>query len=79
MGKYDPRQDLWSKKKWTKAMIDDTGCPYVSQHQMLVRNACLMPYYQLNESPDDSNFTVAVSLEKADVLEVDEANNKLFD
>ena len=79
MGKYDPRQDLWSKKKWTKAMIDDTGCPYVSQDQMLVRNVCLMPHYQPNESPQESNFNhyVDVNLLKADILKVDEDNDKL--
>ena len=79
MGKYDPRQGLWSKKKWTKAMIDDTGCPYVSQDQMLVRNVCLMPHYQPNESPQESNFNhyVDVNLLKADILKVDEDNDKL--
>ena len=79
MGKYDPRRDLWSKKKWTKAMIDDTGCPYVSQDQMLVRNVCLMPHYQPNEPPQESNFNhyVDVNLLKADILKVDEDNDKL--
>ena len=74
-----PKHDWWSMDNWTKTVIEDTGCPYVSHDQMLVRNVCLMPFYQLNESPQESNFTnyVDVNLLKADVLEVDEDNNKL--
>ena len=65
-----------------KTLIEDTGCPYVSQDQMLVRNVCLMPYYQPNESPQQSILPISphyvdVNLLKADILMVDEDNNKL--
>ena len=42
---------------------------------------CLMPYYQPNESPQESMFYlthyVDVNLLKTDILMVDEENNKL--
>ena len=72
-------QSLLSTEEWKKKWIEDTGCPYVSQDQMLVKNVCLMPYYQLNESPHKNNFEeyVTVNLQAAKVLEIDESNNKL--
>ena len=72
-------QSLLSTEEWKKKWIEDTGCPYVSQDQMLVKNVCLMPYYQLNESPHKDNFLefVTVNLLAAKVLEIDESNNKL--
>ena len=79
MGKSDPQHDWWPIEKWTKTLIENAGCPFVSKDQLLVRNVCLMPYYRPNESPQVSNFIhyVDVNLLKADVLKVDEDNNKL--
>ena len=72
-------QSLLSTEEWKKKWIEDTGCPYVSQDQMLVKNVCLMPYYQLNESPHKNDFLeyVTVNLVGAKVLEIDQSNNKL--
>ena len=79
--KSNSQHDWMSMEKWTKKLIEDTGCPYVSQDQMLVRNVCLMPYYQPNESPQESmiylTHYIDVNLLKADILMVDEENNKL--
>ena len=78
MGKSDPH-DWWSMDNWTKALIEDAGCPFLSKDQMLVRNVCLMPNYQSNESPQEFNLIhfVDVNLLKADILKVDEENDKL--
>ena len=82
IAKSNSKHDWLSMEKWTKSLIEDTGCPFVSQDQMLVRNVCLMPYYQPNESPQQSILSVSphyvdVNLLKADILMVDEDNNKL--
>ena len=72
-------QNLTSIDDWKKTRIEETGCPYVSPEQLLVRNVCLMPYYQLNESPHENDFLhyVTVNLLTVKVLEIDESNNKL--
>ena len=57
--KSNSQHDWLSMEKWTKTLIEDTGCPYVSQDQMLVRNVCLMPYYQPNESPQQSTLPIS--------------------
>ena len=75
----NPESNLSSIEEWKRSLIENTGCPFVSEDQMLVRNVCLMPYYQPNESPHLSNSThnLAVNLREARVLKIDEANNKL--
>ena len=45
--------NLSSTGEWKKKLIERTGCEFISEDQLLVRNVCLMPYYQANESPHE--------------------------
>ena len=60
-------------------MIEMAGCPFVSIHQKLVRNVCLLPAYQINEAPMGlNNHTyVKIDLHRVSILEIDEQKNKL--
>lgn len=79
MGSIKLESNLSSPGQWKKIMIEETGCPFVGEDQMLVRNVCLMPYYQTNESPHEFNnsHVLSVDLRIAKVLKIDEANNRL--
>ena len=61
----------------TKEMIENAGCPFTSESQMLEKNVCLMPQYASNELPMNSNGPSNVSLYLLNVyvLEVDEVKN----
>ena len=71
--------NLSSTGEWKKKLIERTGCEFISEDQLLVRNVCLMPYYQANESPHefDDTHILSVNLQAAKVLDIDEANDKL--
>ena len=62
-----------------KQMVEDAGCPFVSNAQFLVRNVCLMPDYQPNELPDSTEgmTKVHIYLHKALVLEIEEKKDKI--
>ena len=62
-----------------KEMVKEAGCPFISSNQLLVRNVCLLPDYQSNELPKNSEGSVDIhiNLHKAFVLEVDELRNRL--
>ena len=60
-------------------MVEEAGCEFVSYKQLLVRNACLLPNYQSNELPYNSEgeTNIKVNLYKAFVLEIDEHRNRV--
>ena len=62
-----------------KEMVKQSGCPFVSTNQLLVRNVCLLPDYQPNELPKNSEgkVNIQINLHKAFILEVDELRNRL--
>ena len=62
-----------------KEKIDEAGCPFVSENQLLERNVCLMPDFASNELPLDEQGTTNVTmyLLNAFVTEVDERKNTL--
>ena len=37
--------------EWKKKVIENAGCPFIEEQQMLVRDVCLMPNYQRDEFP----------------------------
>ena len=78
-GSLNLASNLTPMGEWKKTLIEKTGCQFISEDQLLVRNVCLMPYYQSNESPYGFNDThiLSVNLQTAKVLDIDEANDKL--
>ena len=44
-------------------MIEMAGCPFVSIHQKLVRNVCLLPAYQITEAPMGLNNHTYVKID----------------
>ena len=64
--------------KGIKQMVEEAGCPFVSDKQLLVRNVCLLPYYYPNVSPKNSEGNSDVEIYySANVLEIDEKKNKI--
>ena len=62
-----------------KQKINDAGCSFVAEDQLLEKNVCLMPDYASNEAPKNSKGVTQINLYllHAFVLEVDEMKNKL--
>ena len=63
-----------------KHEIEEAGCKYHSDIQLLMRNVCLMPEYQLNEPPrnSDGKTNIDVHLKMVpQVLEINEKKNKI--
>ena len=69
----------YEDNKTTKEMIEEAGCPFVSDNQYLVRDVCLLPNYENNQMPVDpgGKVMVNVSLFSALVIEVDEKRSSL--
>ena len=65
--------------KKVEEMVEEAGCPFISTQQLLVRNACLMPYYLSNEAPTgfNSKTNVNFDLHEATVLKIDEKTNRI--
>ena len=62
-----------------KENIQNSGCPFVSESQMLDKNVCLMPQYASTELPMNSGSPSNVSLYLLNVyvMEVDEVKNAI--
>ena len=62
-----------------KESIENAGCPFVSESQMLDKNVCLMPQYASTELPmnSDAASNVTLYLFNVYVLEVDEVKNSV--
>ena len=62
-----------------KESIENAGCPFVSESQMLDKNVCLMPQYASTELPmnSDAASNVTLYLFNVYVLEVDEVKNSI--
>ena len=72
-------RNTYEDNKTTKEMIEEAGCPFVSDNQYLVRDVCLLPNYENNQMPVDpgGKVMVNVSLFSALVIEVDEKRSSL--
>ena len=68
------------KNEKSRKVVEEIGCPYVHEKQMLNRKLCLMPEYEAGEVPEsDEDITVVfISFEDAEVLEVTESSNKIM-
>ena len=63
-----------------KNLIKEAGCPFYNKKQLLINNVCLMPDYQKNEHPENSNGIVLVDtdwFQAPQVLDVDEKKNRI--
>ena len=63
-----------------KDLIKEAGCPFHNKEQLLLNHVCLMPDYQKNEHPENSNAIARVDTDwfKApQVLDVDERKNRI--
>ena len=63
-----------------KSLIKEAGCPFNSKDQLLINYVCLMPDYQKNEHPENSNGIVIVDTDwfnTPQVLDVDEKKNRI--
>ena len=63
-----------------KDLIKEAGCPFHNKEQLLINEVCLMPDYQKNEHPENSNGIAIVDTDwfKApQVLNVDEKKNRI--
>ena len=61
-------------------MVEEAGCPYIENSQLLMEYVCLMPNYRPYESPEDQDGKTWVDLDliKAPhVLEIGEKENKI--
>ena len=71
---------ITEKNKSIREKIEDAGCPYYEDKQLLMENVCLMPHYQPNEPSDRIDVKINVDLdyyEVPSVLEIDEKKNKI--
>ena len=68
-----------TSQEWKKKVIEDAGCPFIEEKQMLVRHVCLMPNYQRTEFPfvSESNRYITIELREVTTLHMDEDKNKL--
>ena len=71
---HPPRNEM------SRSVVEEIGCPYVHEKQMLNRKLCLMPEYEAGEVPDsdDNIMVVFISFEDAEVLEVTESSNTIM-
>ena len=63
-----------------KEFIEEAGCPFIDKSQLLRRNLCLMPSYELYEPPNDKGGHTNIDIDfwkPPKILEVDEKNNKI--
>ena len=69
----------YEQNNTTKKMVEDVGCPFDGNDQLLSRDACLLPNYDNNRMPDDPSgkARINITLLNALVLEIDE--KKSFD
>jgi len=68
-----------TSQEWKKKVIEDAGCPFIEEDQMLVRDVCLMPNYQRTEFPfvSETNRYITIELREVTVLHMEENKNKL--
>ena len=62
-----------------KQKINEAGCPFVAENQLIERNVCLLPDYASNESPKTNSGVTSISIYLLHVyiLEVEEQKNQL--
>ena len=71
---------ITEKNKSIREKVEEAGCPYFEDKQLLMENVCLMPHYQPNKPSDKTDVKIKVDLdyyEVPSVLEVDEKKNKI--
>ena len=64
----------------TKMAIKAAGCPFHNKEQLLLNNVCLMPHYEKNNPPENSNGITIVDIDWVKVpqiLDVDERKNRI--
>ena len=59
--------------------INEAGCPFVTENQLIERNVCLLPDYASNESPKTKIgvTTISIYFLHVYILEVEEQKNQL--
>ena len=69
----------YEQNNTTKKMVEDVGCPFDGNDQLLSRDACLLPNYDNNRMPDDPSgkARINITLLNALVLEIDEKKNRI--
>ena len=64
----------------TKMAIEAAGCPFHNVEQLLLDNVCLMPKYQKNEPPENSDGITVLDidwLKAPQILDVNERKNRI--
>ena len=68
------------RNRQVENLIEEAGCPYHSDEQLLLDNVCLMPNYKKNHPPVDSDGLAIVDTDwwiVPQLLDVDERKNRI--
>ena len=71
---------ITKKNKSIREKVEDAGCPYFEDKQLLMENVCLMPHYQPNKPSESISDKIQVDLDYYEipgVLDIDEKKNKI--